>query len=127
LALYDVPAAFITANLNLLSVFYNDMNVLAVPDAGNNPNRFALLAEHPTYQNVATTSPAFATMTTETKQFASLLGAALSYAAGNTNTNIALSTYTPPNDTRVYITFTVSDVVYYVMTKTSYLTLVNNT
>ena len=71
LALYDVPAAFITANLNLLSVFYNDMNVLAVPDAGNNPNRFALLAEHPTYQNVATTSPAFATMTTETKQFAS--------------------------------------------------------
>lgn len=127
LALYDVSAGFITSNLSLLSVFYNDMTVLAIPDAGNNPNRFALLAEHPTYQNVATTNPAFATMTTETKQFAAFLGAALSYAAGNTNTNIALSTYTPPNDTRMYITFTVSDVVYYVMTKTVYLDLVNNT
>lgn len=123
-ALYDMTTGFITANLDLISAFYNAMTVLAIPDSGNDPLRLSLLGEHPTYQNVATTNPLFATMTILTQQFAALLGSALSRASGNVVVNPLLSLYTPPNDSRSYITFSVGDVIYYVMTKTSYLSLV---
>lgn len=125
LVLFDIPSGFITSNLDIIATFYDNLTVLAVPDPGNDPLRLSLAAEHPTYQDVATTSLSFATMTSLTQQFSALLGAALSVAVGNASTNNALSPYTPPNDTRNYITFSVGDVEYYVMTKTSYLALVH--
>ena len=100
------------------------MTILAVPDTGNDPTRMVLANEHPTYRDVATTDMAFVSMTTATQQFATLLGAALSVASGNTLLNPLLSMYTPPSDNRTYVTFSVLDVEYYVMTKTSYLALV---
>lgn len=124
-ALYDLQVGYITANLDIMTAYYNSMTVLAVPDAANDPTRLSLIGEHSTYQDVATTNPAFASMTISTQQFSSLLGSALSAAFGNAVVNSLLSTYTPPNDTRSYITFTVADVIYYVMTKASYLSLVN--
>ena len=113
--------------LAVIAAPWYGMTVLAVPDALNDTTRLSLLAEHPTYQDVATTSSAFATMEIKTQQFASLLGAGLSAASGNVNTNPSLVSYTPPNDTRSYFTFTVNDVSYAVMTEASYLSLVNKT
>jgi hypothetical protein len=123
-ALFDLPTGFVAANADLITVFYNGMTVIAVPDSENVGTRLSLSGEHPTYQDVATTSLAFDTMTALTRQFAALLGAAISAAAGNPISNSALAVYTPPNDTRTYITFTVADVAYYVMTRASYLALV---
>ena len=125
-ALSDIPSGFISTNIDFIPVPYNNMTVLSVPDSENETLRLSLLTEHPTYQNVATTSISFATMAIKTQQFAALLGAALSYAAGNPLiVNPGLMSYTPPNDTRTYITFTVDDVEYYVMTEITYLSLVS--
>ena len=122
--LYDLSTETVSANLNILTSFYNTMTILAVPDTENDPTRRSLATEHPTYRDVATTDMAFVSMTAATQQFATLLGAALSVAFGNTSTNPRLSIYTPPGDNRTYVTFSVMDIEYYVMTKTTYLALV---
>ena len=133
LALSDLPTEFVVNNLNIVTSFYNNITLVAVPDTGNDPSRFSLSLEHPTYQDVATTSPQFISMAQETQQFSSLLGSALSAAGGTTPTspippiNPLLSTYSLPNDTRSYVIFTVLDVTYYVMTKASYLAKVMGT
>lgn len=123
--LYDIDSGFVAANLDVVTAYYNNMTLAAVPDTENATSRLSLAAEHPTYQDIATTNPVFANMTTTTQQFATLLGGALSLAAGNPSTNSAFVTYTPPGDNRTYITFSVADVEYYVITQTTYLALVD--
>lgn len=123
--LYDQTAGFISANLDIITSFYNNQTVLAIPDPGNDPTRLSLAVEHPTYRDLPTNDINFITLVPKTQQFATLLGAALVVASGLTSTNTALSTYTPPNDNRSYVTFSVGDVQYYVMMKTSYLALIN--
>jgi len=121
----DIPSGYITANVNIMTVPYDNLTVLAIPDTENDNARVSLAFEHPTYQDVPTTDAAFSTMTTLTQQFATLLIDALSVAYGNASTNTGLVTYTPPNDNRTYVTFNVGDVAYYVITKTSYLARLN--
>lgn len=123
-ALFDIQAPFVTANLCLLSAFYNNLTVLGVPDPGNASTRLLLSAEHPTYQDVATTAPAFNYMTPITQAFATLLNQALSVAAGNPSTNVALAAYTPAGDRRSYVAFNAGDVQYYLMTQLTYQVLV---
>jgi hypothetical protein len=123
-ALHDLPSGTITAYLELLTSFYNSTVVLSVPAPENMSNRMSLVGEHPSYQDVATTDPAFGEMEQKTQSFATLLAGAISAALGNPITNSGLVSYTPPNDTRTYITFTIGDVTYYVITKASYLALV---
>ena len=76
--MFDVSLSFVSANLNIITSFYNNITILAVPDVGNDSTRLLLANEHPTYQDVPTTSILFSTMTTNTQSFASLLGLALS-------------------------------------------------
>ncbi len=122
--LFDVDSGFITTNLAVVTATYNTLTVLAVPDVGNGSNRLALEAEHPTYQAIASTNPAFAYMNPNDQAFATLLNAGLSFAAGNPNTNNGLLSYTPSGDSRSYITFSVADVEYWLMTEQSYNTLI---
>lgn len=122
--LYDVSSGFVTSNIDVLTAYYNNLTLAAVPDSENAPTRLSLAAEHPTYQDVAPTDVNFNYMAQTTQQFASLLGAALSAAAGNVTTNVNLTTYTPSGDNRTYITFSVNDVEYYVITQASYLAIV---
>lgn len=122
--LYDLPSGFVTANLDVMTSFYNNLTLVAVPDTENASNRVSLAAEHPTYQDVAPTNPAFNYMASPTQQFASLLGAALSVATGNTNTNGQLTLYTAPEDTRTYVSFSVGEVEYYVITQSSYIAII---
>ena len=121
--LFDLPTGFVTANLDIMSVTYDNLTVMAVPDTENSTSRVSLLGEHPTYQDVPTTSINYESMTPTTQQFAALMNAALAVAAGVPNTNAALTAYTPPSDTRHYITFSAGDVEYWVITQASYLTL----
>lgn len=122
--MYDIPAGYVTANLALMTAIYDNLTVMGIPDPVNGPTRISLLAEHPTYQDVATTSVNFTTMATLTKQFVVLLNDALAVASGAMSANQGLITYRPPNDNRTYVTFSVGSVEYYVMTKTTYLGLV---
>ena len=122
--LHDEPSAFVTANLAILAAVYNGLTVLGVPDSENDANRLSLLNEHPTYRDVDGISPEFATMGYNTQNFATLLSYALSAASGNAVNNSGLTPYTPPGDGRSYITFSVADVEYWVITKASYLALV---
>lgn len=126
-ALFDMSSGFLTSNLDLVAATYNAMTVISIPDTNNDRTRLSLAAEHPTYRAVSSTSIAFDTMTTHTQQFSNLLTAALVLAGGGVVSNASLSTYTPAGDTRTYITFSVGDVEYYVMTKSTYLALVNPT
>jgi hypothetical protein len=123
--LYDISSGFINANIDVVTAFYNNMTLVAVPDTENASNRLSLANEHPTYQDVGSTNPAFNYMATTTQQFSALLNAALSVAAGNANTNGALTMYTAPGDNRTYVSFSVADVEYYVITQSTYLNLVN--
>lgn len=125
--LYDMESGFITANLDVVTSYYNNITMAAVPDVDNDPTRLSLAAEHPTFQDVSPTNATFNYMTTATQQFASLLGSALSVAAGNANTNTALTMYTATGDNRTYVTFSVSDCEYYVATSTTYLALIDAT
>ena len=122
--LYDVPSGFITTNIDVLTTYYNNLTLAAVPDQGNSPSRLSLLGEHPTYQDVPPTNSAFNYQTTITQNFSNLLAAALAVAAGNPNTNVQLTVYTAPGDNRTYVSFSVSDVEYYVITEATYNALI---
>lgn len=122
--LYDQTSGFVTANLDVVTSFYDNLTIAAVPDPGNSPTRMSLAAEHPTYQDVTSTNPNFNYMTAITKSFATLLAAALSVASGNVNTNSSLTPYTATGDNRTYISFSAGDVEYYVITEASYTALV---
>jgi len=125
--LYDISSGYISSNLNIIMSTYDDVFVAAIPDSNNSNLRMSLLNEHPTYQNVPTTSTKFSTQAQSTQLFSSLLGAALSVAYGNTNNNSQLTLTTTPNDMRQYVSFSVLDVEYYILTKASYMNLVGNT
>lgn len=118
--MYDEATSLVTTNLCTFVSSYNTMVVAAVPGDTNPTGRVLLTSEHPTYQYYSSTDPGFTFMADTTKQFAILLAKALSAAAGNMiDEELSISVL---ND-RNFITFTVSDVEYLVITKASYLTL----
>lgn len=122
--LFDIPSNFILVNSNVMMSYYDNIFLVAVPDTQNTSTRLNLINEHPTYQAVAPTNPAFNYQAQLTQEFSSLLASALSYAAGNPNNNAKLSLFTATGDTRTYVTFSVGDVEYYVITQASYMNVI---
>jgi hypothetical protein len=123
---YDVSPTFVEPNIQATSSVYDGILLTAIPDQANATNRLSLLAEHPTYQALASTDPNFQYMAALTKQYAIQLANALPVAAGDvTNNSFAVVSINQPSDPiqRNFLTWTVGDVEYYLCTKETFLNL----
>lgn len=92
-----------------------------VPDPNNTTGHFDIEAEHPTYQDVSSTSTAFQYMDANTQRFSTLLGRALAVANGESSDTFF---ETVIMDDRTFVAFNIDGIAYYILNKETYTTLV---
>lgn len=109
----DYPAQFVIDHLEVFHVDSTQLMILAIP-AVDNEIKLSLYSEHPTYQAVDGTDPAFDLQTTITKEFNDLLNKCLAQANGENNSGVF---YENVFDGKKYLTFTVNFVDYHVFKK----------
>jgi len=119
--LFDLDQDFVMDNLDVVSAAYETLTIAAVPNTLNAVNRLSFSDEHPTYQNYAPHEAGFAYMTQITQQFSRVFNSALVVAAGAA-VDPAL---VPINlDGRVFYTFTVNSVEYYVINAETFTNII---
>jgi hypothetical protein len=116
-ALPHLTEGHIDTYMEVASVSYAGMQVGIVPHP-DNVNYDSFTALHPSYRNYAPSEPGFATMTADTRDFATTLNDVMPIAQGTVESEV----YLPRTDLGAsYIPFVKDVTEYYVMDSTSYL------
>ena len=119
--LYDETLSNITTNMDIATTSWNDLFLAIVPGPNNPTNINTFHSQHPTYMPISSNSPNFVYMAPATRIFSSLLSKALVAASGG-SIDISLSTTILGN--RTFISFTIGNIEYDVLTTTSYNSII---
>lgn len=117
----DYDQTTLDTQLELLTNAQNNMLALAMPDS-NNEDYTSILAQHPTYQNYATSEAGFKYLDAATQEFAADLYTAMAIAVGiTTSDKFALT----EEANRKYLVFANGVSEYLLMLRESYTKLIN--
>ena len=112
-----MSSKYVNDNVETMSVIYDTIITTVIAHV-ENINHKNIISVHPTYQTYTAAEPGFADMSEHTKVFVNKLNEAMAVAAGKVNSLKYLSI---EEDGAKYISFVVDDTEYYIMTKASYI------